>query len=67
MNPYDLTTTEGRENFANKVDWEGGFGEAVLGYGLLPDAPPEVVARIQAWQKEGQAIMNELETMGALL
>ena len=64
---YDLTTPEGRENFANKVDWEGGFGEAVLSYGLLPDGPPEILEPIKAWRNEGVRIIAQLEAMGALL
>ena len=64
---YDLTTEEGREAFANKVDWEGGFGEAVLSYGLLPDGPSELRERIIKWAEEGRLISDELYDMGALL
>lgn len=50
-----------KEEFASKVDWEGGPAEAIMGYGLgvgdLPeDAPAEVVEAVWVLEKARDAL-----------
>lgn len=48
-----------KEEILDKIDWEGGIAEAILGYGLsfedLPEnAPPEVRYAWKELQEQGQ-------------
>lgn len=54
-----------KEDLAAKVDWEGGAGEAIFGYGIgpgeLPEETPDEVR--QAWTRLYENAREDLETV----